>query len=95
MADSLYTISLIANDGTFAQRLYAGTAKEEVSNPPELWVNQNRWAIASAPTWAEKVDYWIASNPGADPVNGWAIDPAVISDDDIIAQIQFLVSPPE
>ena len=73
---------------------YAGAAKEQVSNPPEIWVNANRWALASAPSWAEKVDYWIASNPDADPANGWATDPTVITDDDIIAQIQFLVTPP-
>jgi hypothetical protein len=96
MADSLYTISVIASDPLFAQRLYAGAAQEGAGEPMS-WVSAHRWEIAAAPTWAEKVDYWLASNPSppdSPPNNGWALDVAVISDGDITARIQQLLTAP-
>lgn len=92
MADTLYTIHLIASDPDFTARLNAGAAQQNVPGDPVTWVWNNRYAIAAAPTWAEKVDYWLASNPDADPANGWALDVAVISDGDIISQIQKLLT---
>lgn len=92
MADSLYTISIIANDPLFQQRLTAGAAQQDVPGDPVAWVWNNRYDIASAPSWAEKVDYWLASNPDADPPNGWALDVAVITDADIISQIQTMTA---
>lgn len=93
MADTLATIHLIASDPVFSGRLNAGAAQEEVPGDPVAWVWNNRYQLASAPTWAEKVDYWINSNPDAVPENGWANDPAVITDADITSQIQFLLTP--
>lgn len=91
MSDSLYTISVIANDSLFQQRLNAGAAQQDVPGDPVAWVWNNRYEIAAAPTWAEKVDSWLAGNPDADPANGWATNPAVISDEDIISQIQAML----
>lgn len=88
MADTLYTIHIISSDSDFIARLNAGAAKEQIPGDPVAWVWTNRYALASAPTWAEKVDSWFASNPGAEPTNGWATNVAVISDNDIISQIQ-------
>lgn len=93
MADTLYTIALIANDPDFQLRLNAGAAQQNAPGDPVAWVWNNRYDIAAAPTWAEKVDYWLASNPDADPPNGWALDPAVITDGDIISQIQAMLAP--
>lgn len=92
MPDTLSTIHLIALDSDFTGRLNAGAAKENAPGDPVNWVWNNRYALASAPSWAEKVDYWIASNPDADPVNGWALDIAVISDLDILSQIQVVLA---
>lgn len=93
MADSLHVISIIANDLVFRERLNAGAAQQDVPGDPVGWVWNNRYDIASAPSWAEKVEYWLLQHPDADPANGWALDTAVISDDDIIAQIQFMLTP--
>lgn len=103
MADALHTIHKIAMDPDFQSRLNAGAAQQSVPGDPAAWVWTNRYQIAAAPSWAEKVDYWILSNPPPeDPElledwveNGWALDVAVISDDDIIAQIQVLNTPAE
>lgn len=95
MADTLYTIHVIASDPDFTARLNAGAAQQDVSGDPVAWVWQNRYDLAAAPSWAEKVDYWLASNPPAEgepPSNDWALDQAVISDADIISQIQALLS---
>lgn len=90
MADTLYTISMIANDEDFRERLLAGAAQQTVPGVTEAWVLNNRYDIAAAPSWAEKVDYWLAANPGGG--NGWALDASVISDGDIISQIQNMLA---
>lgn len=103
MADTLYTIATIANDPLFQLRLNAGAAQQNAPGDPVAWVWNNRYDIAAAPSWAEKVDYWINTHPepedpeeAADWVaNGWATDPAVITDGDIIAQLQAMIQTPE
>ena len=95
MTDTLHTIHIIATDPEFQTRLNAGAAQEDAPGDPVAWVWSNRYDIAAAPSWAEKVDYWLLSNPDADPPNGWALDVAVISDGDITSQIQALLAEPE
>lgn len=90
--DTLSTIHVISEDPDFRGRLNAAAAQEHAPGDPVKWVWDHRYQIASAPSWAEKVDYWIASNPGVDPPNGWALDVAVISDLDITTRIQQLLS---
>lgn len=102
MADTLFTIHLITTSGDFMARLNAGASQQNVPGDPVTWVWNNRYDIASAPSWAEKVDYWTLSNPPPDPPDpanpydpfGWATDQSVISDADIISQIQFLMAQP-
>lgn len=88
--DTLATIALIATDGDFTTRLNAGAAKERVPGDPVAWTWEHRYELAAAPGWAAAVDSWLAANPGADPPNGWALNPAVISDGQIISQIQAI-----
>lgn len=92
--DTLYTISIIANDPLFTQRLNAGAAKEDVPGDPVAWVWNNRYDIAAAPGWAAAVDSWLVSNTPVEGQanNGWATDPAVITDLQILAQIQAMIT---
>ena len=91
MADTLHTIHLIAEDADFRGRLNAAAAKENTPGDPPTWVWDHRYQLAAAPSWAEKVDSWLVSNPDADPANGWALDQSVISDGDILAQTQAVI----
>jgi len=90
--DTLHTIHVVASDPDFQTRLNAGAAKENAPGEPANWVWTNRYEIAAAPGWAAAVDYWLLSNP--DGGNGWALDVSVISDLQIVSQIQQLLAPP-
>jgi len=92
MADTYSTIAQIVDTPAFAERL-AACAAQQGADDPTGWVWQRRYSLASSPGWAEKVDYWRAANPEADP-NGWATDEAVISDADVLATVQPLLNPP-
>lgn len=94
MPDTFSTIHTIAIDTDFTGRLNAGAAKEDVPGDPVTWVWANRYDLAAAPGWAAAVDSWLVGNPDADPPNGWALDQAVISDDQITAQIQAIRARP-
>jgi hypothetical protein len=89
MADTYSTIARIAATAGFAERLTACAAQQGADDPAG-WVWQRRYSLASSPGWGAKVDSWSAANPGADP-DGWADDPACISDGDILAVIQPLI----
>ena len=91
--DTLHTIHVIAIDPEFQTRLNAGAAKENAPGDPASWVWNNRYGIAEAPGWAGAVDSWLAANPAGG--NGWALNQAVISDLQITAQIQALLTEPE
>lgn len=85
MADSYLTISVISQDVNMHNRVAACAATQGLSEPAG-WAGQNAWAWAAAPTWAEKWDYALAggvTEPGADP--------AVITDGDILAQVQSMI----
>lgn len=92
MADALSTIHVIAEDPDFRGRLNAAAAQQSAPGDPVVWAWNHRYEIAAAPTWAEKVDYWLLQNPDADPPNGWALDVAVISDGDIVARVQQMLA---
>lgn len=91
MADTYSTISLIASTTPFLERLYACAAQQNHPTP-EKWGWERRWHLAATPTWAEKVDFWLAANPGGGA--GWAADQAVISDGDILSAVQLALNPP-
>jgi hypothetical protein len=94
MADSFLSISEIANDQDMNERLRAATTQQShlgnvTITDPLGWVATNRYVWASSPTWGEKWDYALAAHPD-DPTYQPGKDPAVITDDDILATVQAL-----
>lgn len=85
MADTYWGIHLVADDGDLRERVTACAAQENIPSP-EGWTYDHRWAYASAPTWAEKYEYALATD---NPTPGK--DPAVITDADILGQVQLMV----
>lgn len=95
MADSYLSIAAIANDSVMNERMRAAaTQQAHLGDAPLIidpiaWVTANRYVWASSPTWGEKWDYALAANldnPDYQPGK----DPAVITDDDILATVQAL-----
>ena len=83
--DTYWGIYQVSESASLASRMTACAAQQGVADP-QPWVWQNRWVYAVAPTWAEKYEYALASDnpdPGADP--------AVITDADILAQVQKML----
>lgn len=83
--DTYATIALVAATPRFQERLVACAAQQGAPDPAQ-WVWQRRYTLAAAPSWAAKVDSWLAANP--DGGDGWAHDQSVISDADILAVVQ-------
>lgn len=79
-----WDLSLLANDADFSQRTVAA-ASEQLIPDPEPWASTHRWEMAAAPGFA---DAYASALAGGVPDPGR--DPAVISDDMIRAQVQFL-----
>ena len=93
MADAYLTVSTIAADSAMRSRVAAAYAAEQngpESAGAESWAYSNAYWWASSPSWAEKWDY--ATNTGNESPGG---DPAVITDADILAQVQLMLTPPE
>ena len=102
MADSYYSISLIANDADMTQRLYAAATQQQhlgsvdfgytnVAAPfsAQQWVNDYRYVWASSPGWGAA---WDSALAGGIPEPGK--DPGVITDGMILATIQALAGVP-
>ena len=64
----------------------AQAAAEQAIPDPDGWTNTNRRTWAAAPGWAEAWESYEVSNPGADP----GADPAVITDGQILSQVQAM-----
>jgi hypothetical protein len=104
MPDSYLAISQIAVDGYMTERMRAATAQQAHSGAVDLangetveaWVAERRYTWASSPTWGEKWDYALASNPDdgdpSTPQYQPGADPAVITDADILATVQALAA---
>ena len=90
MADTYSTISLIATTPQFQERIHACAAQQGAADPVQ-WAWDHRYTIAATPSWAAKVDSWLAGNPGGG--TGWAADQSVISDPDILAAVQPMLTP--
>jgi len=85
MADQYLTIAVIAESVAMHRRVTACAAQQGQSNP-ETWTSEQRWGWAAAPGWGEAWDSAVASgidDPGADP--------AVITDGQILAQVQAML----
>jgi hypothetical protein len=93
MSDSYLAISEIAKDTFMIERLRACAAQQGHNGlpigDPLQWVDDNRYVWASSPSWGEKWTYALLTNedkPNYEPGR----DPAVITDEDILATVQFL-----
>ena len=87
MTSEYYAQYLITMDSDFRLRVTASVAIESNMSNPDSWVETNKWEWATAPGWAAKVVTAIDSGNDL-----WGRDPAVISDDDILAVIQPMVA---
>ena len=86
MTDSYLSISAIANDPNMAERVRACYAQQTDDTDPVKWAWDNRYDWASAPGWGAAWDSALASDnpsPGSDP--------AVITDEMILAQVQAML----
>lgn len=85
MADTYMGIVKVCEDPNLRARINACAAQQTITDP-EPWTFEHRWEYASAPTWAEKYEYALATgNP--DPGG----DSAVITDADILTQVQKMI----
>ena len=85
MADSYLTISVIAMDRYMINRVTACAAQQGIANATN-WVASSAYIWAAAPGWAEKWDYAVAGG-----VEEPGMDPAVITDVDILSQVQTML----
>jgi hypothetical protein len=82
MADTYWGVYLVSTSPSLRSRVVACASKEDIPDP-EGWVYARTWEYASAPTWAEKYEYALATG-NEDPGK----DAAVITDEDILTQVQ-------
>ena len=85
---SYLTVSVIAADQNMRQRVAACAATQGVDNP-ENWAYTHSFLWAASPGWDTKWESALAGGieaPGADE--------AVITDADLLAQVQKMLQPP-
>jgi len=81
-----FTQGLIADDADMRVRVAQAAAQEGVTDEhidPDIWANEWKRVWASAPGWS---DAWESALAGDNPRPG--ADPAVITDGQILAQVQ-------
>jgi hypothetical protein len=83
-------IADMTRSGSLAGRMAAAAAAEDVllePADPESWVAENRWQLCAAPGWD---DAWASAQASgnADP----GLDPAVITDGQILSQVQAVLA---
>lgn len=83
------TIALIQRDPTIRDRVAACVAVEEIANPPEQWVADNAWRLATQPGWAEAWESAVAGHSDDQDYNP-AADDAAITDLMILAAVQAI-----
>lgn len=81
---SYLAVSLITKDEDLLARVTACAAIEGDA-APELWTQQNKWAIAAQPLWGDAWEY--AVNSGVTDIG---TDPGVITDGMILSAVQSL-----
>jgi hypothetical protein len=83
----------IATNGYMLARVAQAAAQEHVAADPDRWTYDNRRLWAAAPGWDEAWNYALLTHeddPEYDPGN----DEAVITDGQILSQVQAMTSPP-
>ena len=78
--------ALLAQDLEFRHRVTACVGTQFTNMPPQSWTDQHIWQVAAAPGFGDAYTYALETNvenPGADP--------AVISDEQILAAVQAVI----
>lgn len=87
MSDAYLDIANIADNGSMLRRVAACAAQQSAPGDPTAWAWDNRLHWAAAPGWGAAWASALAGNiedPGADP--------AVITDPQILAQVQAMLA---
>ena len=82
---SYWDISQMAQNNDLIQRVQACAAQENVEPNPFTWTADNMLRVTAAPGWA---DAWASAQAADNAAPGR--DPAVITDEMILAQVQSL-----
>lgn len=82
-----WEVSQLARDSDFQSRIAACYGTETLAQDPESWSVLHQWQIASAPGFGDAYTYAINSG---NPAPGK--DPSVITDAQILAAVQFILS---
>ena len=86
MTDPYLSIADAAGSYNLQRRVTACAAQQNAPGDPEQWTIANRYEWASAPGWGAAWDSALASgitDPGSDP--------SVITDEQILAQVQAML----
>ena len=93
---SYLTQDEIANNSSMKARVAQAAAQEKISTDPDRWTYENRRIWASAPGWDAAWESFKVANPPVEgePVPDPGADPGVITDLQILSQVQAMVPPP-
>ena len=86
MTDTYSAVSAVANDAFMQERVRACYAQQTPGLDPVKWTWDHRYDWAAAPGWGAAWESALASNieqPGKDP--------SVITDEQILSQVQAMV----
>jgi hypothetical protein len=89
---SYLTQGEIADNRSMNTRVAQCAAQQRVNVDPDRWTNENRRTWAAAPGWDQAWESAQASHPD-DPNYDPGADPAVITDDQILSQVQSMLHP--
>lgn len=82
--------ALLANDNDFRQRVSACAAVEVPhSHQPLQWAIDHIWWVSASPGFADAYEYALNVDP---PVDRPGNDPAVITDAQILSEVQALIA---
>lgn len=84
----------MANNGSLFSRVAQAAAEQNVGDDPDIWTSSNRRDWAAAPGWDaawESAKVTHEDDPNYDPGK----DEAVITDGQILSQVQSMIPAPE
>jgi hypothetical protein len=97
---SYLTQDEIAGNGSMAARVAQAAAGENVPYDPDRWAYEHRRTWSSAPGWDAAWESFRASHPDPEPPwpDGYVpadpgADPGVITDGQILSQVQSMLAP--
>jgi len=86
MSDSYSSIADAADSGSLQRRVAACAAQQGAHEDPWSWMWDNRYTWAAAPGWGAA---WASAEASGNPDPG--ADPAVITDAQILSQVQGML----